>query len=165
MLVYHGSNHVVKKPQIIPGSKFLDFGVGFYTTANREQAERWAQKVSVRREPKRQFVSIYEIDEDYRNSLEIITFSEPNSKWLNFVCACRSGKDVNFSYDMVLGPVADDNVYSTVVLFENGVYDEAETLKRLKIEPLYNQVLFHTEKAISFCKYVDFYELADTTDG
>lgn|GEM_PF-198002 len=25
MLVYHGSNHVVKEPQIIPGSKFLAF--------------------------------------------------------------------------------------------------------------------------------------------
>ena len=159
MLVYHGSNHVVKEPRIISGSKFLDFGTGFYTTTNKTQAERWAQKVSVRREPKTRFISIYEVDENYKNVLNVINFSEPNAEWLKFVCACRCGKDANRYYDMVLGPVANDNVYSTVVLFEKGVYDETETLKRLKIQPLYNQVLFHTEKALEFCKYVDFYEL------
>ncbi|MDR0307021.1 MAG: DUF3990 domain-containing protein [Chitinispirillales bacterium] len=159
MLVYHGSNHIVEKPQIIPGSKFLDFGVGFYTTTNKKQAERWAQKVSARREPKRQLISTYEVDENYKKSLRVISFNVPNAEWLNFVCSCRNGRNISLDYDMVFGPVADDNVYSTIVLFENGIYDEAEALKRLKIEPLFNQVLFHTEKSLEFCRYIDFYEL------
>ena len=165
MIVYHGSNCIVKEPQIIFGSRLLDFGAGFYTTTNREQAERWAAKVSVRTESKKQIVSIYEVDEAYKNSLKIINFDEPNAEWLRFVCDCRSGKNSDIEYDMVLGPVANDKVYAVVSFFERGIYDEADALKRLKVEPLFNQVLFHTEEALGFCRYVDFYELGGMQDG
>ena len=165
MLVYHGSNCIVKEPQIILGSRLLDFGSGFYTTTNKDQAERWAAKVAVRRETNKQIVSIYEVDESYKNSLKVINFAEPNAEWLNFVCGCRSGKNLNVEYDMVFGPVADDNVFLTVSLFERSILNKAETLKRLKVEPLFNQVLFHTEKALEFCKYADFYEAGGALSG
>jgi hypothetical protein len=155
----------VKEPQIILGSRLLDFGAGFYTTTNKTQAERWAAKVSVRRDTKTQFVSIYEVDENYVDALKVINFSKPNAEWLNFVCACRSGENINLKYDLAFGPVADDSVYTTVILFERGILDEAETLKRLKIEPLYDQALFHTEKALGFCRYVDYYELGVRRNG
>ena len=159
MLVYHGSNCIVKEPQIILGSRLLDFGAGFYTTTNKEQAERWAAKVAVRREPREQIVSIYEVDENHKNSLKIISFDKPNAEWLHFVCDCRSGKNFGLEYDMVFGPVANDKVYSVVSFFERGVYDEADALKRLQVEPLFNQVLFHTDKALDFCKYIDYYKV------
>jgi len=59
------------------------------------------------------------------------------------------------AYDMVLGPVADDNVYTTVKLFETGILDREETIKRLKVEKLYDQILFHTTRSLDFCKYAD----------
>ncbi len=40
-----------------------------------------------------------------------------------------------------------------------GVLDKDETIKRLKVEKLYDQVLFHTEKALSLCSYKEFIEL------
>ena len=43
MIIYHGSTVYVKKPKIIAGENFLDFGVGFYTTTSYQQAERWAR--------------------------------------------------------------------------------------------------------------------------
>ena len=43
MKLYHGSTDIVEKPQIIVSDKFLDFGFGFYTTTNKEQALRWAE--------------------------------------------------------------------------------------------------------------------------
>ena len=49
MLLYHGSNIIVDKPQIIQSNRFLDFGTGFYTTTNYEQALNFAQKVTTRR--------------------------------------------------------------------------------------------------------------------
>ena len=49
MILYHGSYMVVEKPQLIEQNRFLDFGYGFYTTTNREQAEGFAKKVIVRR--------------------------------------------------------------------------------------------------------------------
>ncbi|MBR1742397.1 MAG: DUF3990 domain-containing protein [Lachnospiraceae bacterium] len=49
MLVYHGSYLPVERPKIIVSNRTLDFGRGFYTTTNYEQAEEWARKVLKRR--------------------------------------------------------------------------------------------------------------------
>ena len=86
----------------------------------------------------------------------MIRFEMADEEWLNFICACRSGKSITEEYDLVFGPVADDNVYATVQLFELGVLDKDETIKRLKVEKLYDQVLFHTKKTLSVCSYKEF---------
>jgi hypothetical protein len=39
MDLYHGSNVVIKAPNLKFSRKELDFGAGFYTTTNYEQAE------------------------------------------------------------------------------------------------------------------------------
>ena len=49
MILYHGSNVIVDCPKLIRQSRFLDFGFGFYTTTNREQAVNFAAKVTERR--------------------------------------------------------------------------------------------------------------------
>ena len=49
MILYHGSNMVVNEPKLVEQNRYLDFGYGFYTTTNRDQAENFAQKVVVRR--------------------------------------------------------------------------------------------------------------------
>ena len=45
MTLYHGSNVEVKEPRILKPSHALDFGPGFYTTLNRDQAVDFAGKV------------------------------------------------------------------------------------------------------------------------
>lgn len=160
MIVYHGSTLVADKPRILQSERFLDFGMGFYTTTNKEQATRWAQKVAVRRKAETQYISIYEFDDKLaEKELKVIRFERADEAWLNFICACRGGKSVAEEYDLVFGPVADDNVYAVVQLFELGVLDKDETVKRLKVEKLYDQVLFHTEKALSLCSYKQFIAL------
>jgi len=42
MKVYHGSTEIVEYPLILDTQRLLDFGKGFYTTTNQEQAEKWA---------------------------------------------------------------------------------------------------------------------------
>lgn len=46
MIVYHGSNVEVREPRILKPSRGLDFGAGFYTTTNREQAISFALRVT-----------------------------------------------------------------------------------------------------------------------
>lgn len=141
-------------PQILQSERLLDFGYGFYTTTSKEQAIRWAQKVSVRRQLKKQVISVYDFDLlKAEKSLFVTHFEKADESWLNFICACRSGKNINNAYDVVIGPVADDNVYTTVQLFETGVLDKDEALKRLRVEKLFDQVLFHTERALEYCIY------------
>jgi len=163
MTVYHGSTIVVETPQILQSERMLDFGAGFYTTANKEQAIRWAERVSVRRKASEQIITEYEIDlMAAEKTLSIIRFDKPDESWLDFVCANRSGRMPDKPYDMVFGPVADDMVYTVVQFYENGIYDKEEAIKRLKVENLYNQVLFHTESALQFCRYISFEVIGGT---
>ena len=158
MDVYHGSDIVVEKPEILQSSRLLDFGIGFYTTSNKEQAIRWAEKVSIRNKTGRKLLSIYKFDlEKAKSELQVIEFISADEKWLDFITANRRGKAILEEYDIVLGPVADDNVYLVVKLFETGVLDREETMMRLKVEKLFDQVLFHTEKGLAFCIF-DHYE-------
>lgn len=39
MKLYHGSNVVVSKPEILVSDRKLDFGTGFYLTSSNEQAQ------------------------------------------------------------------------------------------------------------------------------
>lgn len=99
--------------------------------------------------------TIYEFDiEEARKILRVHFFEEADESWLNYVCDCRAGKDVQDDYDIVSGPVADDDVYVTLILYERGLLDKEATLKHLKIKKLFNQILFHTEKALKYCKFV-----------
>jgi len=154
MILYHGSTVIVDEPKVLLSERLVDFGAGFYTTTNREQAIRWAQRVSTRRGIDDSIISQYEFDSvEAESKLRIIRFNEPDGVWLDFVCANRSGREPLEPYDIVFGPVANDTVYTVVQFYENGVYDKEEAIKRLKVQALYNQVLFHTEKSLTFCEY------------
>lgn len=73
MILYHGSNMIVDKPMLIKQNRFLDFGNGFYTTTNKEQAINFAKKVVALRNGK-PIVNIYEFDEDSIVGLNIKNF-------------------------------------------------------------------------------------------
>jgi hypothetical protein len=66
---------------------------------------------------------------------------------------------------MVFGAVADDKVYAVVQYYENGVYDKEDAIKRLKVESLYHQILFHTEKSLTYCRFTGFEMMGGKQDG
>ena len=155
MVIYHGSDNAVPEPKIMISNRLLDFGKGFYTTSSLEQAERWAQRVSERRKTEKKIISVYEFDISLAETkLKIKSFDNPTNEWLYFVTACRSGKEAGHDYDIVMGPVANDNVYATIQLFETGLLSEEETIIRLKVEKIFDQILFHTEKALQYCTFL-----------
>ncbi len=166
MIIYHGSDVVVDKPEILQSNRLLDFGVGFYTTSSKQQAIRWAKKVSNRNKTKSQFLSVYNFDLDKaEKQLKVIEFISPDDEWLNFITANRSGKSVKREYDIAIGPVADDNVYLTVKLYESGFLDLEEALKRLKVEKLFDQILFHTQEALESCVFDHYEDLGGKSNG
>lgn len=157
MILYHGSNMLVEKPEIRVGSVFLDFGIGFYTTTSCDQAERWA-KIKMRRTASEVgYVSIYEYDMDAAiKQLNVRTFAKADHEWLDFVVNNRQGISQSVISDIDIGPVADDKVYESIRLFETGMYDVEETIKRLKTEVLQDQITLHTENALQFCTFQGF---------
>lgn len=160
MILYHGSDVVVKTPRLVPQKRTLDFGYGFYTTMNQEQAVSFAQKVKERRESKSCYVTVYEIPDIsvLQSQLNVRIFPAANEEWLDFVYANRSGNDRLQDYDIVYGPVANDTIYRTFIAYEAGIYTKEETLQKLKIKELYNQMTFLTEKALTYLKFDRYLE-------
>ena len=160
MILYHGSTVLVEKPEIRSGDTFLDFGVGFYTTTSYEQAERWA-RIKMRRENKDiGYVAIYEFDYDAAKENTVIQkFDHADMDWLLFVVNNRRGVPLAETIDMHIGPVADDNVYQSIRFFETGILNAKETVARLKTEILHDQWTFHTEKLLSYCKFMEYREV------
>ena len=154
MILYHGSNVVVEKPRLIEQNRFLDFGYGFYTTTNRVQAENFAGKVVVRRGGT-PTVNVYEIDDNICSErLKIKRFNAPDEEWLDFVSAHRNGMYEGEQYDLIIGAVANDDVYRTLQVYSAGLLTKEQALEALKIKKLFDQYVFATNEAISLLKFV-----------
>lgn len=157
--LYHGSTVTVKKPSLRPGRPNADFGKGFYTTSNLEQAERWAHIKQEREQAERAVVSVYEFDETLldRPDLNIRRFTGADEPWLYFVAGCRKARRHN--YDLVQGPVANDKVFTTVNLFESGVLSAEAAILQLKAYKTYDQLSFHTAQVIGTLRFVQSIEV------
>lgn len=59
------------------------------------------------RQNKEAIVNIYELKEDW-DGFKLLSFEEENEKWLDFVCACRKGENINSDYDIIIGNAAGD---------------------------------------------------------
>lgn len=154
--LYHGSTVAVRKPSLRPGRPNADFGKGFYTTSNYDQAERWAHIKQEREESSRAVVSVFEFDETLLDNadLNIRKFNGADEAWLYFVADCRKSRP--HEYDLVQGPVANDKVFTTVNLFESGVLSAEAAILQLKAYKTYDQLSFHTERVIKALTFVEF---------
>lgn len=159
MLVYHGSNVEVRKPSLLKSRKNTDFGRGFYTTTQKEQAEHWTSIKIERAKKGRRIVSVFEIDDNLltNSELKIREFHGSDEAWLNFVVDSRKG--VEYDYDLVFGPVANDKVFTVVNLYESGVLDAPAAIAELKAYKTYNELSFHTPRVIQALRLVECYEV------
>ncbi|MCL2334801.1 MAG: DUF3990 domain-containing protein [Endomicrobia bacterium] len=151
MKLYHGSNQIIANPKLLKPSHPMDFGHGFYTTANYSQAIAFAKKVVMWRGGVAA-VSIYELDKIPKD-FKITIFKKPDKNWLEFVVNNRLGKVFESGSQIIIGPVANDDVYRIVEGYESGDYTESEALKRLKIKKLFDQYVFKTQEAIDLLKF------------
>ena len=155
MFVYHGSNVGVEKPVLVQQTRFLDFGKGFYTTENREQAASFADKVYRRRKLGAPVVTVYEFDEHAAfSACSLLRFDAPDEDWLDFVSQHRNGTYQGVAYELIYGPVANDDIFATFTLYAGGQLSKEETIGRLKVKKLFNQLVFSSERALSYLSFI-----------
>lgn len=154
MILYHGSTVRVKKPLLAKCRSNTDFGRGFYTTTSKEQAVKWARLKQQREGKGLAVVSIYEIDDSLFNSteFEVLKFTNADKNWLEFVYGNRKGLKSKF-YDIVFGPVANDRLFATITLYEQGILTADAAIEQLKTYLLFDQIAFNSQKAIDFLKF------------
>ena len=161
MKLYHGSTEIIKQPLVLESQRFLDFGRGFYTTTNSEQAESWAL---IKRKrivgAFKSVVTVYEMDDNIlsEGNFNVKIFDRANEEWLDFVLANRRGDTVH-AFDVVIGAVANDTLYQTLSLYETGILTKLETIRRLKTHLLFDQISFHNDKVLNYLRFVDYYDV------
>ena len=148
MILYHGSNVEVKEPILLKVQRELDFGKGFYTTSDMEQAARWAWRTAKRRGESNAFVTVYEVNEDELKNIRLLSFDSPNVEWLNLVVKNRKGEYIAENWDIISGPVADDQTAQVIDLYLEGAYDEEEAIRRFLTQRLKDHYAFKTKEAL-----------------
>jgi hypothetical protein len=163
MLLYHGSNLAVEKPQLVGQTRGLDFGSGFYLTTKETQAVRFSEIVVHRKKSGIATVSVYDFDwHTAEKTLAIRKFESADAAWLRFVADNRLQIYSGDIYDVVIGAVANDTVMPTIQAFLGGFISEEATLMTLKTSKLFDQVCMKSAKALSLLRFVKSYE---TTGG
>lgn len=155
MRLYHGSYMTVNTPKILQADRKLDFGTGFYLTSSYEQAERWVILKAQRYEGNSPVISVFETDDNIFSCLKILKFEKADASWLRFVSANRKGLDTDNSFDVIIGPVANDKTMPVISLYFSGLYDEDEAIRRLLPQKLKDQYAFKTEKSLAALKFIE----------
>lgn len=138
-IIYHGSNVEVAVPRILQNGFYKDFGYGFYCTSLEKQAKRWALT--------RKGASVVNRYEYIPNAeLKTLQFSEMTDEWLDFVVDCRRG--IEHDYDIVEGPMADDQIWNFVEGFMDGRVSREAFWELVKFNYPTHQIVFCTQKAL-----------------
>jgi hypothetical protein len=75
--------------------------------------------VTIRRGQKKQSVSIYDFDMDEAESnLDILRFPSTDKLWIDFVHQNRRDTYTGKIYALIIGPVANDDIFATLLIEE-----------------------------------------------
>ena len=149
MTVYHGGYTPVETPEIRIGRNTKDFGIGFYCTIIKEQAQRWARRYDTK------IVSIYDVR--LNQDLNIKEFREMTDEWLDFIISCRSGKV--HDYDIVIGAIADDQIYNYISDYMDGTITREQFWVLAKFKYPTHQITFCTKEALKCLEYRGYEEV------
>lgn len=149
--VYHGSNIIIEKPQILTNSYTKDFGYGFYLTKISKQAESWAKRKG--RRLNNSVVSVFGLEVRAFEELNSKYFKEVDDEWLDFIANCRADSKYQHGYDIIEGPMADDTIYNYVNAYLAGEISKNAFLDLCKFRYTTNQIILTSDKALSYLKY------------
>lgn len=165
MKLYHGSNLDIHEIDLSKCRPYKDFGQGFYLTELEEQAVKMAKRVAriYGGEP---IVNVYSFDENVLkgSDLNIRDFGRKASEeWARFVMNNRSRSfndvanpecNLDNKYDIVTGPIANDDMAVLFRQYQNEIIDFETLIKGMTYKELTSQYSFHTSKAVALLKKV-----------
>lgn len=155
MILYHGSNIAITQIDLSKSKPNKDFGKGFYLSELETQAIEMANFKSSQLGGE-SIISQFEFDDSVMSSskLRIKVFEEYSEEWADFIFANRDGKPTE-KYDIVYGPIANDNIGLQMRKLKDGSIDRKEFLNRLKyIKGITFQFFFGSEEALKYLKNI-----------
>lgn len=175
MILYHGSENIIKTPYLGGGKKNNDYGQGFYCTREVELAKEWACTECVSA-----YVNKYELDMTDLNVLDLSTKKYSTMHWLALLMEYRKIRVAtpvmkramewmiqHFSvdiddYDVIIGYRADDSYFSFARAFISNQISVVQLSYVMQLGELGVQYVLKSEKAFDALKYIGF-ETVDRT--
>lgn len=148
-VIYHGSYCKIITPKILSGKFTKDFGDGFYCTILEEQAKKWAQKYQT------PTINAYIYNSNGR--LKIKEFTLMTEEWLDFIINSRKGK--KHDYDIVIGAMADDQIYNYITDLLSGQISREAFWELAKFRHPTHQIAFCTDRALETIKFIGVKEI------
>jgi len=168
IVLLHGTDHIIEKPDINIGNEHNDYGKGFYCTKAEEMAKEWACKQNTDG-----FVNSYELNTDGLKILDLTDGQHTVLNWIAILLKYRTFKlsseiaidardyiiehySVNISdYDVVVGYRADDSYFQYAESFVSNGLPLRSLNKALKLGKLGEQTVLVSQKAFDQIKFID----------
>ena len=168
MILYHGSDHIIKAPIFHGGKRSNDYGYGFYTTETLELAKEWACAKGTDG-----YANRYEIELD---NLRILRLNSPNCNILNWLAilakhrtywqrnsiseeAKRYLQDNFFidpdEYDVVIGYRADDSYFSFAQDFISNAISLKKLSQAMRLGKLGEQVVLKSARSFARLRFLE----------
>ncbi|MBE6141954.1 MAG: DUF3990 domain-containing protein [Erysipelotrichaceae bacterium] len=168
LALFHGSDHIVKKPMYGLGSKYNDYGCGFYCTEDVELGKEWACKDL----NTNAYVNKYELQTEglkilyldkastVLNWITILiqnrTFNLKNNIAKNAVKYLKANYSIDISqYDVVIGYRADDSYFTFAKDFLSNTLSLESLSSALRYGKLGEQIVLISEKAFEKIQFVN----------
>ena len=157
LILYHGSNVEIEEVDFSKSKPGKDFGVGFYLSAELEQAQEMAEKKALLMggEP---VVTRFEFDEETAKAdtgIAYQRYEKYSLEWGQFVKKNRDNKghESLHTYDIVYGPIANDNIGLQLRRLNADIIDIEKFVDEIKRKggETY-QYFFGTEKALKYLR-------------
>ena len=149
--VYHGSYIAIEEIDLSKCRVGRDFGHGFYVTCIRTQAEFWAKRKG-RKSRMGGVVTEFEFDEDMCEvmNMKVLRFNDYTEEWLDFVVPNRNNKTKRqtHDFDIIEGPVADDDIATRIDDYLNENISKEQFLKDLTFKEPSHQICFCTVQSL-----------------
>lgn len=167
-ILFHGSEHIIKKPDYLKGNAHNDYGKGFYCTLENEMSKEWACKNGTDG-----FSNRYSFDLRGLNVLDLLDGKHSVLNWIALLLKYRTfrldseiaidARDYivqNFSvdlspYDVVIGYRADDSYFSYAQSFVENTLPMRSLTKALALGKLGSQTVLVSEKTFENIMFLD----------
>ncbi len=153
--LHHGSYMDIDTVDLSMSKPGKDFGKGFYLNPDYEQALLWAEaRVRMLQEGEATVTSYeFDLDQALECGLNVKIFADYTEEWAEFVVNNRRNVSdaLSHSYDIVIGPIADDNVGRQIQLYMQGYWSIAQLIEKIKYTAKKStQYFFGSEEALKF---------------
>ena len=172
-IIYHGSDHVIEKPQFGYGKIYNDYGMGFYCTENPNMAKEWgagsnhngyANQYKIECED----LTILNLNEKKYTMLHWLTILLENREFDTSAPLALEAKEylcTNFhleyeSADIIIGYRADDSYFSFASDFINGTISYRQLSNAMRLGKLGQQFVIKSKEAFGRLEFMG-YETAD----